>query len=95
MEIDIWRQLDGVSMSDVLNRRLNITTPDGFTMWIIDPEDFIVNKLARPDRRAVDEADVFSVLKAQSDKLDYEYLYHRAEQANVLELLKSIQKRVN
>lgn len=92
-EIEIWRNLDGVSMDDVITRRWKITTPDGLNMWIIDPESFIVNKLARPDRRAIDEADVFSVLKAQADKLDYAYLYDRAEQAKVLELLNSIRKR--
>jgi len=38
------------------------------------PEDFIVNKLARPDRGAVDEQDVKSVLVRQANTLDNKYL---------------------
>jgi len=45
---------------------------------IILPEDFIANKLARPDRGAVDEQDVKNVLVRQACKLDSEYLTKRA-----------------
>jgi len=87
IEIEIWRKLDGVILGEVLNRRLKVTTPNGLKLWIISPENYIVNKLARPDRRAVDEEDVASVLREQASKLDYEYLYDQAKQARVYELL--------
>lgn len=92
IEIEIWRKLNGVILDDVLNRRLQVTTPNGLKLWIIGPENYIVNKLARPDRRAVDEEDVVSVLREQANKLDYNYLYDQATQAKVLELLKTIQR---
>jgi hypothetical protein len=94
-EIEVWHRLDGVSIDEyVLKRRLRVKTPSGLKLWIIDAEDFIVNKLARPDRSAVDEEDVASVLMEQKGKLDIDYLYGRAEKAGVLSLLKSLQKRI-
>jgi len=51
----------------------------------------VVGKLARPDRGAVDEQDVKSVLVRQAGKLDNEYLTKRAGQAEVLTILKTIQ----
>lgn len=94
VEIEVWRKPDGIEMdSEVLRRRRKITTSTGLSLWIIGPENFIVNKLARPDRGAIDEADVASVLIKQKNNLDYEYLYNQARKAKVLELLKSIQQR--
>jgi len=58
---------------------------------IISLEDFIVNKLARPDRGAVDEQDVKSVLVRQAGKLDNEYLTKRARRAEVLTIMQTIQ----
>jgi Mlc titration factor MtfA (ptsG expression regulator) len=58
--------------------------------WIISPEDFIVNKLARPDRGVVDEQNVKSVLARQAGKLDNEYLTKSARQAQVLAILQAI-----
>jgi len=60
-------------------------------VWIVSPEDFIVNKLARPDRGVIDEQDVKSVLIRQEGKLDEEYLKKRAEDAEVLTILERIQ----
>jgi len=62
----------------------------GFEAWIISPEDFIVTKLARPDRSVIDEQDVKSVLIMQRNKLDREYLEKRARNAGVLTLLEII-----
>jgi predicted nucleotidyltransferase len=64
---------------------------EGFEAWVISPEDFIVNKLARPDRGAVDEQDVKSVLVRQEDKLDRKYLERRARDAGVFNILKIIE----
>ena len=64
---------------------------DSLETWIISPEDFIVNKLARPDRGVIDEQDVKSVLIRQKDNLDYEYLKKKAENAEVLNILEKIQ----
>jgi hypothetical protein len=95
-EIEVWRELDGVDINEeVLKRRRRITTPNGWKLWIIGPENLIVNKLARPDRRAVDETDVASIFEDQKDHLDYEYLYNEASQAKVLGLLKAIQNSIN
>ncbi len=95
VEIKVWRKLDGIKIDkEVVRRRLKKQTYNGSSLWIIGPEDFIVNKLARLHRRAVDEADVITVLKKHENNLDYDYLYKRAKQANVLALLKSIQSRI-
>ena len=59
-------------------------------VWIVSPEDFIVNKLARPDRGVIDEQDVKSVLVRQEGKLDEEYLKKRAKEAEVLTILEHI-----
>lgn len=94
-EIEIWHDLDGVKIdAEVLRRRLLVTTPTGLKLRIIGPENFIVNKLARPDRGAVDEEDVASVLEEQRKNLDYDYLYEQAKKVDVLNLLKTIQKRI-
>jgi hypothetical protein len=53
-------------------------------------EDFVVNKLARPDRGVTDEQDVKSVLIRQAGKLDNEHLEKRAQKAGVLAVLKTI-----
>ena len=59
-------------------------------VWIVSPEDFIVNKLARPDRGVIDEQDVKSVLVREEGKLDEEYLKKRAKDAGVLTMLEHI-----
>ncbi|MFX1363009.1 MAG: hypothetical protein ACFE7A_06115 [Promethearchaeota archaeon] len=61
--------------------------------WIVSPEDFIINKLARPDRGVIDEQDVKSVLVRQHDNLDEEYLQRRAQENGVLQVLKTIQAK--
>jgi len=64
----------------------------GMSVWLISPEDFIVSKLARPDRGVVDEQDVKSVLERDDVELDWRYLEERAERAGVLALLETIRK---
>jgi hypothetical protein len=92
VEIELWLKPDGIAFDyETLNRRRKANLDENIEAWIISPEDFIVNKLARPDRGAVDEQDVKSVLVIQKDKLDDEYLRKRAREAGVLTILQNIQ----
>jgi len=92
IEMELWLKLDGVVFDDeTLRRRQKAEIDANFWAWIISTEDFIVNKLARPDRGVVDEQDVKSVLIRQANKLDNEYLQRRAKQAGVLAVLQAIQ----
>lgn len=92
IELELWLKPDGVVFDDeTLRRRQKAEIDANFWAWIISAEDFIVNKLARPDRGAIDEQDVKSVLTRQETKLDNEYLQRRAKQAGVLAILQAIQ----
>jgi hypothetical protein len=92
LEIELWLKPDGITFDDeLLRRRRRMELDKGFEAWVISPEDFIVNKLARPDRGAVDEQDVKSVLVRQEDKLDRKYLERRARDAGVFNILKIIE----
>ena len=91
-EIEIWTRPDGITWDqDTLNRRRKATI--GSTeVWIVSPEDFIVSKLARPDRGVSDEQDVKSVFERSEAQLDKEYLKKRAEAAGVWALLQMISR---
>ncbi len=92
VEIELWLKPDGITFDpETLQRRRRVTLSKNISAWIISPEDFIVNKLARPDRGATDEQDVKSVLVMQEGKLDYKYLKKRARDAGVLGVLQAIQ----
>jgi predicted nucleotidyltransferase len=92
VEAELWLKPDGITFdNETLKRRKKAKLNENINAWIISPEDFIINKLARPDRGAVDEQDVKSVLIRQAEKLDNKYLTKRAQQANVLTILQSIQ----
>jgi hypothetical protein len=92
IELELWLKPDGVVFDDeTLRRRQKAEIAANFWVWLISAEDFIVNKLARPDRGAIDEQDVKSVLTRQETKLDNEYLQRRAKQAGVLAILQAIQ----
>jgi hypothetical protein len=92
IEMELWLKLDGVVFDDeTLRRRQKAEVDANFWAWIISAEDFIVNKLARPDRGVVDEQDVKSVLIRQANKLDNGYLQRRAKQAGVLAVLQAIE----
>jgi len=92
IELELWLKPDGIVFDDeTLRRRQKAEIDSNFWTWIISAEDFIVNKLARPDRGAIDEQDVKSVLIRQANKLDNEYLQRRAKQAGVLAILQAIQ----
>ena len=92
IEVKVWLRPDGVVFDEeALRRRRRVKLGEGLEAWIVSPEDFIVNKLARPDRGVVDEQDVKSVLARQGDRLDQDYLRRRAERAGVLRVLEAIQ----
>ncbi len=91
-EIELWLKPDGIDFDDeLLKRRKRMELVAGFEAWVISPEDFIVTKLARPDRSVTDEQDVKSVLVMQRNSLDREYLENRARNAGVLTLLETIE----
>lgn len=91
VEIELWLRPDGIVFDDeTLRRRRKVRMDVDVEVWIVSPEDFIVNKLARPDRGVIDEQDVKSVLVRQEDRLDEEYLEKRAEDAGVLTILERI-----
>lgn len=91
IEIELWLKPDGIIFDDeTLRRRQKVKLDANTQAWIVSAEDFIVNKLARPDRGAVDEQDVKSVLTRQENNLDDEYLQKRAKEAGVLTILQTI-----
>jgi len=91
IEIELWLKPDGITLDDeTLRRRRKVKLDTNIPAWIISPEDFIVSKLARPDRGVTDEQDVKSVLIRQEGKLDEEYLKKKARKAGVLTILKTI-----
>ena len=91
-EIEIYTEPDGVIWNkELLERRIRVHPfNDDFEAFVIGPEDFIINKLAREDRAAQNEDDVVSVLRMQEGKLDYRYLTRRARQAGVWGLLQTL-----
>jgi hypothetical protein len=92
IEIELWLKPDGIVFDEeTLRRRKKVKLDENIWAWIVSAEDFIVNKLARPDRGAVDEQDVKSALSRQGNKVDKEYLERRANEAGVLTLLQTIQ----
>jgi len=91
VETELWLKPDGIIFDNETLKRRKKAKLDTIEAWIISPEDLIVNKLARPDRGAIDEQDVKSILIRQEDKLDNKYLTQRAQQAGVLTLLQTIQ----
>ena len=92
IEFKLWTKPDGIVFDqETIKRRKKANLSEDISAWLISPEDFIVTKLARPDRGATDEQDVKSVLVRQAGKLDEAYLKKRALNAGVLMILKAIQ----
>lgn len=90
LEVEFWMKLDGVDWDVETLKRRRRHSLDGFEAWVISPEDFIVNKLSRPDRGVQDEKDVKSVLVRLHDDLDWKYLERKAKKAEVASLLRVI-----
>ena len=92
IEFELWTKPDGIVFdSETLRRRKKANLSPKLSAWLVSPEDFIVTKLARSDRGAIDEQDVKSVLVRQAGKLDEVYLEKRAKNAGVQTILKTIQ----
>lgn len=92
VEIELWLKPDGIVFNaETLRRRRRFKLDANIEAWVVSPEDFIVNKLARPDRGAVDEQDVKSVLTRQEGKLDMKYLRKRAKDFGVFTVLENIE----
>lgn len=95
VDVELWQRPDGIRFgAELLSRKRKVELTEKLQAWIIGPEDFIVNKLARTDRRARDESDVVSVLIGWKERLDRVYLERRAAESDVLPLLKALQMRV-
>ncbi len=92
IELELWTKPDGLELNkETLQRRQKAKLSDDLSAWIVSPEDFIITKLARPDRGAIDEQDVKSVLIRRANKLDTPYLEKRAQETGVLTILNTIQ----
>jgi len=91
VETELWIKPDGITFDNETLKRRRKVKLNSINTWIISPEDFIINKLARPDRGAIDEQDAKSILIRQANKLDHKYLTKRAQQADVLTILQTIQ----
>ena len=46
-------------------------------VYVLAVEDYLLTKLARADRSAIDISDILNVLIANKDKIDWEYLKYR------------------
>ena len=94
VDVEVWQRPDGVTFDkQLLQRRNRLSLAKDLHVWAIGPEDFIINKLARKDRRVQDEADVVSVLVRQKDTLDENYLVRRAKEIEVFGLLEALKKK--
>jgi len=94
VDVEIWQRPDGVTFDkQLLQKRTRLPLAENLLAWAIGPEDFIINKLARKDRRVQDEIDVISVLVRQKDRLDENYLARRAKEFEMLGLLEALRKK--
>ena len=92
IELELWTKPDGIVFDEeTLKRRRKANVSQDISAWLVSPEDFIVTKLARPDRGVTDEQDVKSVLVRQAGKLDEAYLEKRAKDAEALAVLRTTQ----
>jgi len=91
LEVEFWTKLDGTGWDDEVLARRTRQRMGGVSVWVISPEDFIVTKLARPDRGIQDEKDAKGVLERLGDSLDGRYLRRRAGDAGVGALLDAIE----
>lgn len=92
IEVEFWLRPDGLDWGAQLMRRRKRAKVGKVAVWLVPPEDFIVSKLARPDRGVQDEKDVKGVLTRLGGSLDRDYLRRRAGKAGVLALLRSIEE---
>ena len=90
MEVEFWLRPDGIEWDEETLRRRRSTKVGLTRVLLVSPEDFVVSKLARPDRGVQDEKDVKSVLARLEGSLDMDYLERRARRMGVSALLEAI-----
>ena len=90
LEVELWLRPDGVVWNkETLRRRVRVMIGET-SFWAISPEDFVVSKLARPDRGVQDEKDVKSVMVRLRNSIDRRYLAVRASKEGVSAMLMAI-----
>jgi hypothetical protein len=92
LEVELWLRPDGIAWDQETLRRRTRTRMGSAEVYLVSPEDFIVSKLARPDRGVQDEKDAKSVLARMGDKIDRKYLERRAANAGVLAVLGAVER---
>jgi len=99
IDVEIWFKPDGITWSEeVLRRRWRVAfkvDEKSFEAYVLSPEDFIVNKLARMNRSARDEEDVVGVMASSRDKIDWGYLGKRAKEEKVSDLLQELKEKIS
>jgi hypothetical protein len=99
VDVELWFKPDGIAWNEeILRRRWGVSfklAKKAFKAYVLSPEDFIVNKLARRDRSARDEEDVVGVMASSRDKIDWRYLARRAREAGVEELVLEIKEKIS
>lgn len=99
VDVELWFKPDGIVWNEeTLRRRWMVefrTDGKPFKAYILSPEDFIVNKLARKDRSARDEEDVVGVMASSKDKIDWRYLVKRANEAEVGDLVRVLREKIS
>jgi len=99
VDVEIWFKPDGITWSEeVLRRRWRVTfklDEKPFEVYVLSPEDFIVNKLARMDRSARDEEDVVGVMASSKDKIDWKYLNRRAKEEKVSDMMYELREKIS
>jgi len=98
VDVELWFKPDGIPWdAEALRRRWKVAfkaAKKPFKAYVLSPEDFIVNKLARRDRSARDEEDVVGVMAISKDKIDWRYLAGRAKEARVSDLVRELRKKI-
>ena len=99
VDVELWFKPDGITWDEeTLRRRWKVAfkvARKRFEAYVLSPEDFIVNKLARKDRSARDEEDVAGVMASSRDKIDWRYLARRARGAGVEDLVLELREKVS
>jgi len=99
VDAELWLKPDGIRWNEeVLRRRWRVAfeaAKKPFKAYVLSPEDFIVNKLAREDRSASDEEDVVGVMAISKDKIDWKYLARRAREVGVDDLVRELKEKIS
>jgi len=92
LEVEFWIRPDGLEWDEESLRRSKKAKIGNVGVRLVSPEDFVVSKLARPDRGVQDEKDVAGVLRRLHDSLDRNYMKRRARKAGVLPVLRHLEE---